>query len=93
MSGFLEREGHHFSAVAVVAGFSVCVLYAQTFGGGHGRVTDSSGAVIPGSVHHTHQYQHQRRPANGDHRSRRVYVSFPVSPGLYRLAKTELRGI
>ena len=47
MSGF--RNVRTLFAVAVVAGFSVCVLYAQTFGGVTGRVTDTSGAVIPGA--------------------------------------------
>src|SRR5438132_14430231 len=35
--------------VAALAGFSVCCLYAQTFGEVTGRVTDPSGAVIPGA--------------------------------------------
>jgi len=34
----------------VLVGFGACCLYAQTFGEVTGRVTDPSGAVIPGAV-------------------------------------------
>jgi len=76
--------------VAVVAGFSVCCLHAQTFGEVTGRVTDASGAVIPGAALtltnvNTNAVRNTLTAEAG------AYTFPSVAPGVYRL-RTELPG-
>src|SRR5437867_7051465 len=76
--------------ITVMAGFSVCGLYAQTFGEVTGRVTDTSDAVIPGasitlSNVNTNAFRSVASTATG------AYTFPSVAPGSYRL-KTELPG-
>src|SRR5881397_1075597 len=76
--------------VAALAGFSVCCLYAQTFGEVTGRVTDPSGAVIPGaSVTLTNVNTNAVRNVVTTEAGAYTFPSIP--PGLYRL-RTELPG-
>src|SRR5881296_132175 len=76
--------------VAALAGFSVCCLYAQTFGEVTGRVTDPSGAVIPGaSVALTNVNTNAVRNAVTAEAGAYTFTSIP--PGFYRL-RTELAG-
>jgi len=76
--------------VAALAGFSVCCLYAQTFGEVTGRVTDPSGAVIPGaSVALTNVNTNAVRNAVTAEAGAYTFTSIP--PGSYRL-RTELPG-
>ena len=76
--------------VAALAGFSVCCLYAQTFGEVTGRVTDPSGAVIPGaSVALTNVNTNAVRNAVTAEAGAYTFPSVP--PGFYRL-RTELAG-
>src|SRR5438094_3384134 len=78
------------TTIIVIAAFSVCCLYGQTFGEVTGRVTDTSGAVIPGasitlSNVNTNAVRNVVSTETGAYR-------FPsVAPGSYRL-KTELPG-
>src|SRR5262245_19866307 len=77
-------------AVAALAGFSVCSLYAQTFGEVTGRVTDPSSALIPGaSVTLTSVNTNSAR--NVVTTEAGVYTFPSIPPGLYRL-RTELPG-
>src|SRR5437867_1685864 len=76
--------------VAALSGFSVCCLYAQTFGEVTGRVTDPSGAVIPGaSVALTNVNTNAVRNAVTAEAGAYTFPSIP--PGVYRL-RTELPG-
>jgi hypothetical protein len=76
--------------VVVVAGFSVCGLYAQTFGEVSGHVTDATGALIPGaSLTLTNVNTNAAR--NVITTESGVYTFPSVPPGPYRL-KTELPG-
>src|SRR5437016_6084816 len=76
--------------VAALAGFSVCCLYAQTFGEVTGRVTDPSGAVIPGaSVALTNVNTNAVRNVVTAEAGAYTFTSIP--PGFYRL-RTELAG-
>src|SRR5438046_65077 len=76
--------------VAALAGFSVCCLYAQTFGEVTGRVTDPSGAVIPGaSVALTNVNTNAVRNVVTAEAGAYTFPSVP--PGFYRL-RTELAG-
>src|SRR5437667_2897739 len=76
--------------VAALAGFSVCCLYAQTFGEVTGRVTDPSGAVIPGaSVALTNVNTNAVR--NVVTTEAGTYTFPSIAPGFYRL-RTELPG-
>src|SRR5499433_663227 len=76
--------------IAVVAGFSVCCLYAQTFGEVTGRVTDPSGAVIPGaSLTLTNTNTNAVRNVVSTEAGAYTFPS--IAPGLYRL-RTELPG-
>src|SRR5437773_2938127 len=76
--------------VTVLAGFSACSLYAQTFGEVTGRVTDPSGAVIPGaSVILTNVNTSGVR--NVATTETGTYTLPSIPPGLYRL-RTELPG-
>ena len=77
-------------AVAALAGFAVCCLYAQTFGEVTGRVTDPSGAVIPGaSVTLTNINTNAVRNVVTTEAGAYTFPSIP--PGIYRL-RTELPG-
>src|SRR5438094_764724 len=76
--------------VAALAGFSVCCLYAQTFGEVTGRVTDPSGAVIPGaSVALTNV--NTNAVSNVVTTEAGAYTFPSIPPGLYRL-RTERPG-
>ena len=76
--------------VTVLAGFSACCLYAQTFGEVTGRVTDPSGALIPGaSVTLTNVNTNAVR--NVVTTEAGAYTLPSVAPGSYRL-RTELPG-
>src|SRR5438094_971815 len=76
--------------VTALAGFSVCCLYAQTFGEVTGRVTDPSGAVIPGaSVTLTNVNTNAVRNVVSTEAGAYTLPSIP--PGAYRL-RTELPG-
>src|SRR5499427_4487512 len=76
--------------IAAVAGFSVCGLFAQTFGGVTGRVTDPSGAVIPGaSLTLTNVNTNAVRNVVTTEAGAYTFPSVP--PGSYRL-RTELPG-
>src|SRR5437867_11701672 len=76
--------------VTALAGFSACCLYAQTFGAVTGRVTDPSGAVIPGASValtnvNTNAVRNVVTTAVG------AYTFPSIAPGFYRL-RTELPG-
>src|SRR5262249_30987722 len=76
--------------LAGLLGFSVCCLYAQTFGEVTGRVTDPSGAVIPGaSLTLTNVNTNAVRNAVTAEAGAYTFPSVP--PGFYRL-RTELAG-
>src|SRR5438128_6056095 len=76
--------------VTVLAGLSACCLYAQTFGEVTGRVTDPSGAVIPGaSVTLTNVNTNAVR--NVVTTEAGAYTLPSIPPGFYRL-RTELPG-
>src|SRR5262245_304846 len=76
--------------IAVVAGFSVCCLYAQTCGEVTGRVTDPSGAVIPGaSLTVTNVNTSAVRNVVTTEPGTYTFPSIP--PGSYRM-RTELPG-
>jgi hypothetical protein len=76
--------------VTVVAALSTCCLHAQTFGEVTGRVTDPSGAIIPGaSITLTNVNTNAAR--NVVTTETGTYTFPSVSPGFYRL-KTELPG-
>src|SRR6266446_1008174 len=76
--------------VTVLAGLSACCLYAQTFGEVTGRVTDPSGAVIPGaSVTLTNVNTNAVRNVVTTEAGAYTFPSVP--PGFYRL-RTELSG-
>jgi hypothetical protein len=88
MSGL--RNLNALLVFAVVVGFSVCGLYAQTFGEVTGRVTDPSGAVIPGaSVTLTNVNTSAARNVITAEAGTYTFPSIP--PGSYRL-RTELPG-
>jgi len=88
MRGF--RNFKILIVIAVLASFSVCSLYAQTFGEVTGRVTDPSGAVIPGaSLALTNVNTSAVR--NVATTEAGVYTLPSIPPGLYRL-RTELPG-
>src|SRR5262249_5349925 len=77
-------------AVMALVGFSACCLYAQTFGEITGRVTDPSGAVIPGaSVTLTNTNTNAVRNVVTTEAGTYTFPSIP--PGFYRL-RTELAG-
>src|SRR5262252_1012465 len=76
--------------IAVVAGFSLCCLFAQTFGEVTGRVTDPSGAVIPGaSITLTNVNTSGVRNVVTTEPGTYTFASIP--PGSYRM-RTELPG-
>jgi hypothetical protein len=76
--------------MAVVVGFSVCSAYAQTFGEVTGRVTDASGAVIPGAgITLTNVNTNAVRNTLTAEAGAYTFPSLP--PGRYRL-RTELPG-
>ena len=76
--------------VAALVGLSVCSLYAQTFGEVTGRVTDPSGAVIPGAaVNLTNVNTNAVRNVVTTEAGSYTFPS--VAPGLYRM-RTELAG-
>src|SRR5213593_2393785 len=76
--------------VATLAALSACCLYAQTFGEVTGRVTDPSGAVIPGaSVTLTNVNTNAVRNVVTTEAGNYTFPS--VAPGFYRL-RTELPG-
>src|SRR5215475_9255573 len=84
------RDVNKAVVVAVVAIFSVCCLYAQTFGEVTGRVTDPSGAVIPGaSLTLTNVNTSGVRNVVTTEPGTYTFPSIP--PGFYRL-RTELPG-
>src|SRR5436309_8285480 len=77
-------------AVMALACFSACCLYAQTLGEVTGRVTDPSGAVIPGaSVTLTNINTNAVRNVVTTEAGAYTFPSIP--PGIYRL-RTELPG-
>jgi len=76
--------------VTALVGLSACCLYAQTFGEVTGRVTDPSGAVIPGaSVALTNVNTNAVR--NVVTTEAGAYTFPSIAPGFYRL-RTELPG-
>src|SRR5262245_47288594 len=76
--------------VVTLVGFSVCCLYAQTFGEITGRVTDPSGAVIPGaSLTITNVNTSVVR--NVVTTEAGTYTFPSIAPGSYRM-RTELPG-
>src|SRR5262245_3027944 len=76
--------------VAILVSFSVRGLYAQTFGEVTGRVTDPSGAVIPGaSLTLTNTNTNAGR--NVVTTEAGAYTFPSIAPGFYRL-RTELPG-
>src|SRR5256885_1991838 len=76
--------------VTALVGLSACCLYAQTFGEVTGRVTDPSGAVIPGaSVTLTNVNTNAVRNVVTTEAGNYTFPS--VAPGFYRL-RTELPG-
>src|SRR5215831_14975830 len=76
--------------VAALAGLCACSLYAQTFGEVTGRVTDPSGAVIPGaSVALTNVNTNAVRTVVSTEAGTYTFAS--VAPGFYRM-RTELPG-
>ena len=76
--------------VTVVASFAACCLYAQTFGEVTGRVTDSSGAIIPGaSVTLTNTNTNAVRSVVTTEAGAYTFPS--IAPGFYRL-RAELPG-
>src|SRR5215831_2204096 len=76
--------------VTALVGVSVCCLYAQTFGEVTGRVTDPSGAVIPGaSLTLTNVNTNAVRNVVTTEAGAYTFPSVP--PGSYRL-RTELPG-
>jgi hypothetical protein len=84
------RELKAVFVVVVVATFSISCLHAQTFGEVTGRVTDASGAVIPGAALaltnvNTNAVRNTVTAEAG------AYTFPSVPPGLYRL-RTELPG-
>src|SRR5262249_10563080 len=84
------RNVKRLFVIAVVAGFSVCCLFAQTFGEVTGRVTDPSGAVIPGaSLTLTNVNTSGVRNVVTTEPGTYTFPSIP--PGVYRL-RTELPG-
>jgi Carboxypeptidase regulatory-like domain len=84
------RNVKRLFAIGVVAGFSVCCLFAQTFGEVTGRVTDPSGAVIPGaSLTLTNVNTSGVRNVVTTEPGTYTFPSIP--PGVYRL-RTELPG-
>jgi len=84
------RNAKRLFVIAVVAGFSVCCLFAQTFGEVTGRVTDPSGAVIPGaSLTLTNVNTSGVRNVVTTEPGTYTFPSIP--PGVYRL-RTELPG-
>ena len=88
MGGF--RKVKRVLVVVVVAVFSVCGLYAQTFGEVSGHVTDASGALIPGaSLTLTNVNTNATRNVLTTESGAYTFPSVP--PGPYRL-KTELPG-
>jgi carboxypeptidase family protein len=77
-------------AVTVVVGFSACCLFAQTFGEITGRVTDPSGAVVPGAtITLTNVNTNGVRTVSTTETGGYTIPSIP--PGSYRL-RTELPG-
>src|SRR5690242_9892785 len=75
---------------AAVLAFSASSLFAQTFGGVTGRVTDASGAMIPGSsVTLTNVNTNAIRSVITTEAGAYTFPSVP--PGSYRL-KAELPG-
>src|SRR5262249_11102388 len=84
------RNVKRLLVVVVVAVFSVCGLYAQTFGEVSGHVTDASGALIPGaSLTLTNVNTNATRNVLTTESGAYTFPSVP--PGPYRL-KTELPG-
>jgi hypothetical protein len=87
---FVARSVKTGLVLAILASFSVRPSYAQTFGEITGRVTDSSGAVLPGAVLtltnlKSNAFRRGVTTAAGDY-------SFPsVPPSTYQL-KTEVSG-
>src|SRR5215510_12539937 len=88
MSGL--RKFKTLFVVVAMASFSVCCLFAQTFGEVTGRVTDPSGAVIPGaSVTLTNVNTSGVRNVVTTEPGTYTFPSIP--PGVYRM-RTELPG-
>src|SRR6266850_4052066 len=76
--------------VTALVGLSACCLYAQTFGEVTGRVTDPSGAVIPGaSITLTNVNTNAVRNVVSTEAGAYTFPS--VTPGFYRL-RAELPG-
>jgi hypothetical protein len=84
------RELKAVFVVVVVAAFSISCLHAQTFGEVTGRVTDASGAVIPGAAL-TLTNVNTNAVRNTVTAEAGAYTFPSVPPGLYRL-RTELPG-
>src|SRR6266581_2203272 len=76
--------------VTAFVALSACCLYAQTFGEVTGRVTDPSGAVIPGAAV-TLTNVNTNAVRNVVTTEAGAYTIPSVAPGFYRL-RTELRG-
>src|SRR5438552_15938437 len=76
--------------VATLAALSACCLYAQTFGEVTGRVTDPSGAVIPGAAV-TLTNVNTNAVRNVVTTEAGAYTLPSIPPGSYRL-RTELPG-
>src|SRR5262245_60759680 len=84
------RNAKTLLVIAAVAGFSVCCLFAHTFGEVTGRVTDPSGAVIPGaSLTLTNVNTSAVRNVVTTEPGTYTFASIP--PGSYRM-RTELPG-
>ena len=84
------RDVKTLFVVIVVVAFSISCLYAQTFGEVTGRVTDASGAVIPGaSITLTNVNTNAVRETLTAEAGSYTFPSVP--PGVYRL-RTELAG-
>src|SRR6266849_3928472 len=76
--------------VTAIAGLSACSLYAQTFGEVTGRVTDPSGAVIPGAAV-TLTNVNTNAVRNVITTEAGAYTFPSLAPGSYRM-RTELAG-
>src|SRR3989441_2322034 len=76
--------------VTALVGLSACCLYAQTFGEVTGRVTDPSGAVIPGAAV-TLTNVNTNAVRNVVTTEAGAYTFPSMAPGFYRL-RTELAG-
>jgi hypothetical protein len=76
--------------VTALAGFSACCLYGQTFGEITGRVTDPSGAVVPGAAL-TLTNVNTNAVRNVVSTEAGAYTFPSIPPGFYRL-RAELAG-